>query len=136
MRSITFVQAFQYWLKLTALLVPALFLVLAWQVDGAPRHAFDEPATFREQRVVRVEDDLDLKLKAALTVTVTGTVDGRPHQDQVLHLPAGTHHIDRGTRLTFAKGAAVPEADRGTNGGMSTSSPRAARNARCTPRTA
>ncbi len=30
MRSITFVQAFQYWLKLTALLVPALFLVLAW----------------------------------------------------------------------------------------------------------
>ncbi len=34
MRSITFVQAFQYWLKLTALLVPALFLVLAWQGDG------------------------------------------------------------------------------------------------------
>ena len=44
MRSITFVQAFQYWLKLTALLVPALFLVLAWQGDGAPRDAFDEPA--------------------------------------------------------------------------------------------
>lgn len=37
MRSITFVQAFQYWLKLTALLVPALFLVLAWQGDGRPR---------------------------------------------------------------------------------------------------
>lgn len=36
MRSITFVQAFQYWLKLTALLVPALFLILAWQGDGAP----------------------------------------------------------------------------------------------------
>ena len=30
MRSITFVQAFQYWLKLTALLVPAIFLCLAW----------------------------------------------------------------------------------------------------------
>ena len=37
MRSITFVQAFQYWLKLTALLVPALFLLLAWQGDGRPR---------------------------------------------------------------------------------------------------
>ncbi|MEW2118789.1 cation acetate symporter [Streptomyces sp. NPDC005474] len=121
MRSITFVQAFQYWLKLTAMLVPALFLALAWQGDGAPRHAFDEPATFREQRVVRVADGLDLKLRAPLTVTVTGTVDGRPHTDQVLHLPTGTHHIDRGTRLTFAKGAAVPQADRGTNGGMSTS---------------
>jgi cation/acetate symporter len=37
MRSITFVQAFQYWLKLTALLVPALFLVAVWLGDGATR---------------------------------------------------------------------------------------------------
>lgn len=36
MRSITFVQAFQYWLKLTALLVPLVFLALAWRADGAP----------------------------------------------------------------------------------------------------
>jgi len=36
MRSITFVQAFQYWLKLTALAVPLVFLLLAWQADGAP----------------------------------------------------------------------------------------------------
>jgi cation/acetate symporter len=35
MRSITFVQAFQYWLKLTALLVPAMFLLLVWSGDGA-----------------------------------------------------------------------------------------------------
>ena len=36
MRSITFVQAFQYWLKLTALLIPAFFLIRAWLGDGAP----------------------------------------------------------------------------------------------------
>ena len=36
MRSITFVQAFQYWLKLTALLVPVFFLVHAWTSDGQP----------------------------------------------------------------------------------------------------
>ena len=36
MRSITFVQAFQYWLKLTALLVPLVFLLLA---SGAPTAA-------------------------------------------------------------------------------------------------
>ncbi|MFG1943144.1 cation acetate symporter [Nonomuraea sp. NPDC048826] len=36
MRSITFVQAFQYWLKLTALAVPVVFLLLAWKSDGAP----------------------------------------------------------------------------------------------------
>lgn len=35
MRSVTFVQAFQFWLKLTALLVPLVFLVLVWLGDGA-----------------------------------------------------------------------------------------------------
>jgi cation/acetate symporter len=34
MRSITFVQAFQYWLKLTALLVPLMFLLVVWLHDG------------------------------------------------------------------------------------------------------
>ena len=36
MRAITFVQAFQYWLKLTALAVPVIFLILQWQADGRP----------------------------------------------------------------------------------------------------
>ena len=39
MRSITFVQAFQYWLKLTALLVPAVVLLGVWVDDGAPNPA-------------------------------------------------------------------------------------------------
>ncbi|MCL6670077.1 sodium/solute symporter [Streptomyces panaciradicis] len=121
MRSITFVQAFQYWLKLTALLVPALFLALAWQSDGAPHHAFAEPPTFREQRSVRVAAGLDLRLERPLTVTVTGTVDGSPHDGGRVRLAAGTHRIERGTRLTFAEGTAVPSAEPGTNGGMSTS---------------
>lgn len=121
MRSITFVQAFQYWLKLTALLVPALFLLLAWQGDGAPRHAFEEPATFREQRTVRVEDTVDLDLARPLTVTVSGRVDGRPHDETRLRLSAGPHRIAAGTRLTFAAGTPVPAAERAGTGGMSTS---------------
>jgi len=36
MRSITFVQAFQYWLKLTALLVPLVVMLGIWVGDGAP----------------------------------------------------------------------------------------------------
>ncbi|MBT2412599.1 cation acetate symporter [Streptomyces sp. ISL-12] len=110
MRSITFVQAFQYWLKLTALLVPALFLILAWQADGAPSRAFDEPAAFREQRTVRVQDTLTLKLGTPLTVTVDGTVDGRRHDGTRLHLPTGPHRVDAGTRLTFAPHTPVPAA--------------------------
>lgn len=39
MRSVTFVQAFQYWLKLTALLVPAAVLLTIWIGDGATRPA-------------------------------------------------------------------------------------------------
>ncbi len=36
MRSITFVQAFQYWLKLTAILLPAAVLLVVWLGDGRP----------------------------------------------------------------------------------------------------
>ena len=36
MRSITFVQAFQYWLKLTALAVPILFIVFMLAGNGTP----------------------------------------------------------------------------------------------------
>lgn len=39
MRSITFVQAFQYWLKLTALLLPACVLLAVWFADGAANPA-------------------------------------------------------------------------------------------------
>ncbi len=119
MRSITFVQAFQYWLKLTALLVPALFLVLAWQHDGADRPVFDEPAALREQRVVRVDDTLDLRLGHPLGVTATGTVDGRRYDGEHVDLPAGTHRVDRGTELALTAGDPVPAADHGSNG-MST----------------
>ncbi|MEU0909819.1 cation acetate symporter [Streptomyces althioticus] len=121
MRSITFVQAFQYWLKLTALLVPALFLVIAWQSDGAPSHAFDEPAEFREQRVVRVDDTVDLRLTAPLTVTVDGAVDGLEHEGAEVSLSAGTHRIDGGTRLTFAEGAEVPTTGQGADDALSPS---------------
>ncbi|MET8570346.1 cation acetate symporter [Streptomyces sp. NPDC004783] len=121
MRSITFVQAFQYWLKMTALLVPALFLVLAWQGDGAPGRAFEEPASFRDRRTVTVEDTLTLELDRPLTVTADGTVDGRALHGTPLHLPAGTHRIEAGTRLTFAGGTPVPAAGRGADDALSPS---------------
>jgi len=36
MRAITFVQAFQYWLKLTAICLPAFVILLHWQAAGHP----------------------------------------------------------------------------------------------------
>ncbi|MER5890397.1 cation acetate symporter [Streptomyces sp. NPDC001941] len=116
MRSITFVQAFQYWLKLTALLVPALFLVLAWLGDDAPRARFDAPAVLREHRVVKVHDTVRIDLERPLALTVTGTVDGRRHDHARLTLQRGTHQVTAGTELGLPAGAPVPErAARGTD---------------------
>ncbi|MGW0805351.1 sodium/solute symporter [Nonomuraea sp. NPDC002799] len=47
MRSITFVQAFQYWLKLTALAVPLVFLLMAWHDGGAPHLSAHDAATWQ-----------------------------------------------------------------------------------------
>ncbi len=47
MRSITFVQAFQYWLKLTALAVPVIFLLLAWRSVGAPGLSAQDAAVWQ-----------------------------------------------------------------------------------------
>ena len=46
MRSITFVQAFQYWLKLTALLIPVFVLLAVWMADGAADPAAAAPASW------------------------------------------------------------------------------------------
>ncbi|MFI1869555.1 cation acetate symporter [Streptomyces jumonjinensis] len=109
MRSITFVQAFQYWLKLTALLVPALFLITAWIGDDAPRARFDAPAVLRQHTVVRVDDTVRIELERPLTLTVTGSVDGTAYTGRTLTLAEGGHRIGAGTSLGLPEGARVPE---------------------------
>ena len=73
MRSITFAQAFQFWLKLTALLVPVAFLLLAWHGDGSPHQASGEPATAREPRPsCQVTRRTEVEVPAATTYLVRG----------------------------------------------------------------
>jgi cation/acetate symporter len=57
MRAITFVQAFQYWLKLTALAVPVIFLILHWQSDGRPAVTPPSGPTFSVATTVVVQQD-------------------------------------------------------------------------------
>ncbi|WP_328666551.1 cation acetate symporter [Streptomyces sp. NBC_00322] len=109
MRSITFVQAFQYWLKLTALLVPALFLVAAWAGDDTPRARFDAPALFREHTTVRIDDTVRVDFDKPLTLTVTGDIDNTPYENGKVTLDRGTHRIGAGTSLGFPQGAEVPQ---------------------------
>ncbi|BEL10726.1 cation acetate symporter [Actinoplanes sichuanensis] len=81
MRAITFVQAFQYWLKLTALAVPMIFLILQWQADGRPAVTPPPGAVF----------------PASTTVTI--------QQDALLN---GTQRVEKGQELHFAQGTPVP----------------------------
>lgn len=85
MRAITFVQAFQYWLKLTALAVPVIFLALQWQSDGRPPVTPPAGPAFSAATTVVVEQDATL------------TVQGR------------TTPVRAGETLTFAAGDPVPE---------------------------
>ncbi|MEV6635215.1 cation acetate symporter [Actinoplanes sp. NPDC051470] len=86
MRAITFVQAFQYWLKLTALAVPVIFLALQWQAAGRP--AIDPPSG------------------PVFPVTTTVTFDDAAR----LTLPDGTvDEVEAGAERTYPAGAPVPD---------------------------
>jgi Na+(H+)/acetate symporter ActP len=107
MRAITFVQAFQYWLKLTALAVPVFFLILQWQHDGRPALA-PPAATFSRPTIVTLEHDAVLTVSPEATVAVRGVLDGS-RVDATVRLDAGEHTVDAGTTLRFAEGTPVPK---------------------------
>jgi Na+(H+)/acetate symporter ActP len=113
MRGITFVQAFQYCLKLAALLVPAIFLVIAWHGDPHPARAVDEPPTFRRHTQVTVESTVRIRIDAPLRAVVTGAVDGEHHDGGRLVLEPGVHEVRAGTTLRFPPTAPVPERETG-----------------------
>ncbi|QMU77945.1 cation acetate symporter [Streptacidiphilus sp. PB12-B1b] len=109
MRSITFVQAFQYWLKLTAMLVPLVFLLLVWHSDGAPG-VTDRPARLQRPAVVRIDQRIRVVSAAPVAVTATGGVDGREYHGTRLTLTRGDHTFDAGARIGFPAHAQVPTA--------------------------
>ncbi|OIJ98544.1 cation acetate symporter [Streptomyces monashensis] len=112
MRSITFVQAFQYWLKLTALLVPVLFLLLAWRADRAPAPVWDQRPVFHRSAEVRVDRPVTVTVREPVGVTVSGTVDGRTVHGVSLLLGEGPHRFGADTTVRFPAGAVVPLPDR------------------------
>jgi len=101
MRSITFVQAFQYWLKLTAVAVPALALLMHFGHEH-PQLGGPLPPTVDQQTVVAVETDVVVTVADPAGVTVSGpTYDGS--------LPgAGQYTLPAGTTLTLAAGSRTP----------------------------
>src|SRR6188508_2896396 len=76
MRSITFVQAFQYWLKLTAVAVPALVLCMHFAGSGGALSS-EAPPTVDERTTIAITTDVVVQVPDEEQATVTGTVDGR-----------------------------------------------------------
>jgi Na+(H+)/acetate symporter ActP len=109
MRGITFVQAFQYWLKVTAISVPAVFLLAHWQEDRVPSVLADAPPVFAAATDVEVDVDARIAVDDPVVVTADGTVDGRRIDGPArLTLTPGTHEVASGTELGFPAGAAAP----------------------------
>ncbi|MDY6997380.1 MAG: cation acetate symporter [Actinomycetota bacterium] len=121
MRSITFVQAFQYWLKLTAIAIPALALTALFLSDrggedgwilGAPL-----PPVVQQDTTVSIDTDVVVSVTEPAGVTVTGVLDGREVVAAGLG-PAGEHTLGEGSTLNLAAGAATPVvADAPSTGG-------------------
>ncbi|GAA3449361.1 sodium/solute symporter [Dactylosporangium matsuzakiense] len=108
MRSITFVQAFQYWLKLTALAVPFLFLLMQWQHDGRPALSAPDGPRFPAVTSVDVEHETRLTVAEPTAVNGHGLVDG-VLIDGTLLLTVGEHTVAEGALLVFDQAAAVPQ---------------------------
>lgn len=106
MRSITFVQAFQYWLKLTAIAIPALALLGLFVTDRGELGGPLPPSVDRET-TVQVETDVVVQVVDPSGITMTGLLDGKTVRDATFGSP-GEHTVGAGTSLTLAAGAATP----------------------------
>lgn len=105
MRSVTFVQAFQYWLKLTAIAVPAVAILAV----AAPRNADlggPLPPVVHQPTTVAVETDVAVNVIDPAGVTVTGVVDGNVVRDSAIGV--GSHALRAGSTVALAAGAHTP----------------------------
>jgi Na+(H+)/acetate symporter ActP len=107
MRSITFVQAFQYWLKLTALTLPAVIALIFFVTD---HRTFDRPAPpqFPDRTTVDIRTDVELRVEIPVGLTATGVVDGVPLENAPVRWETGIHEVEAGAKLVFPSGAPVP----------------------------
>ena len=110
MRSITIVQAFQYWIKLTALAIPVFVLLLhnAGQDPGLQNSlGARAPPTFPQATDVTPRHNVVLEVTQPVMVGVAGMQDGHLRRQTVLWAP-GEHQVSQGTTLHFDAGNRVP----------------------------
>jgi cation/acetate symporter len=108
MKGVTFVQAFQYWLKLCAIGIPAAVL-LALAAHGSLTNLTRSTASvFEHATTVTIPQSLQFSVSRPTGVVATGTVDHARERRAPITLKPGTHTAGAGAKLTFAAGTAVP----------------------------
>ncbi len=107
MRGITFVQAFQYWVKLVAISIPALIFLAV--IHQPAQQSLTRPVApiFQHDTAVRFDRSITVAVTESVTVTGTGTVD-HVALDRPLTLAPGNHDVAQGSRLIMPAGASVP----------------------------
>jgi Na+(H+)/acetate symporter ActP len=108
MKGVTFVQCFQYWLKLCAIGIPALVLLTAAGHGSTRNLAPDTQPVFTRTTAVHVQTSTQFKLARAATVRATGSLDRARLSHQTVHLAAGLHTAGTGSVLVFGAGSPVP----------------------------
>ena len=102
MRAATYVQAFQFVLKLVLFVGPAIWLVAAGRAHGARGRRWSRSSSPASPTTTPVQ----FRFGTTLTVTEPTTVvdGGAPRQ-----LVPGEHPVEAGTTWTFPAGADVPD---------------------------
>ena len=108
MKGVTFVQAFQYWLKLCAIGIPTIILIIAVGHGSLLNLAPDRNPDFAHTTRVSVPENLQFTVSRSTPVTVTGTLGGRPETGAHETLRPGTYTVGAGSTLVFPAGARVP----------------------------
>ncbi|WP_344830140.1 sodium:solute symporter family transporter [Actinocorallia longicatena] len=112
MRSITIVQAVQFWLKLVAVAVPAVVFMTVWNHSGVPSDP-TRPGGLGFQHATTVEAGFDTAFVVAedTRVRVEGVLDRERYDGDEVVMAAGPHEMAEGTSIRFPAGARVPHAD-------------------------
>jgi len=111
MKGITFVQAFQYWLKITALAIPAIFLVMVLHHPPLGSVSTAAPHSFAQRTTIEFPQSEQLTVGRSVRVNAVGQVDGVTRHGPVA-LTSGAHSVHAGTTLVFPAGSAAPHVAR------------------------
>lgn len=108
MKGITFVQAFQYWLKICAIGIPTIVLIIFVGHGSTLNLAPDHSPTFAHATNVSIPENLRFTVSQTTQITITGVLDGRSESRAMATLEPGSYSVGAGSKLMFTPGEQVP----------------------------